>query len=162
MILTEFQKNEIIIKYNMNMTLTNISKTMNISKPTVHLWIKKYKLQKDLIIEKGRGRKKILTEQQESFIINLMDSNKFWKVPKLKNELFNLVRLELSEDALINILKRNKFTYHYHQNKHFLSDKHKNMRLQFALNNIDTNWFNVIFSDESIIIKDQHTGKYWI
>ena len=142
--------------------MSKIAKSMNVNKNTIMLWIKKYKLRKELTIENGRGRKKILSDCQELFIVDIMHFNKFWKISDLKRELHNLIDLELCDNTLINILKRHCFSYNYRKTKQFLSEKHKNIRLQFALNNYDTNWLNVIFSDESMIVKNQHTGKYWI
>ena len=57
MVLSENQKQVIINKYKLNMTISEISKTMNINKNTVHLWIKRYKQNQSLKRKPGSGIK---------------------------------------------------------------------------------------------------------
>ena len=159
--LNEYQKYEIIVKYNMNIPIRQIANEMKINKSTVLLWIKKYKTQQKMEIKKGRGRKNKLTSDQENIIIDLMYKNKYWKIPELKFQL-EKIGINVSEDTLINILKKNEFVYKNRKLKQYLSDIHINIRLQFALNNWETDWTKIIYSDEVLIIKDQHTGKFWI
>lgn len=57
--LTDKQKYEIIVKHEMNMNNTDISKSMNISRPTIIHWINKYIENKSIDRKEGSGRKKI-------------------------------------------------------------------------------------------------------
>jgi len=57
--LTEKQKYEIIIKHEMNMNNTDISKSMGISRPTIIHWIKQYTETESIDRKEGSGRKKI-------------------------------------------------------------------------------------------------------
>ena len=56
----------------------------------------------------------------------------------------------------------NEFHYYsaYPTKKPLLTEKQKNIRLQWALENYNTNWFEVIFSDETTIVKDSVKKKY--
>ena len=157
--LNEIQKHEIIVKYKMNITVRQITKDMGINKSTVQLWIKKYKENENLEIKKGRGRKKKISEDQEKMIVDLMYSNKYWKIPNLKVELEKL-NIYLSENTLINILKKHEFAYKKRKKKPVLTETHKNIRMQFALANIFTDVLRIIYSDEITIVKDQHTDKF--
>jgi hypothetical protein len=42
-----------------------------------------------------------------------------------------------------------------------LTDEHKNKRLQWAIGNKNTNWNNIIFSDEASIWKGLNGTKIW-
>ena len=160
-ILNDNQKHEIIVKYKLNIPIRTIATQMNINKATVSLWISKYKKKEDLQIKKGRGRKRQITDEQEKTIVKLMSENKLWNVYDLKLEVLKY-GITASATSLINILKKNQFTYKCRKKKQYLSNIHKNIRVQFALMNVETDWMKVIFSDETTIIKDQHTGKFWI
>ena len=60
MVLTENQKKEIVLKYNvLNKSFLQISKEMTISRHTVALWINRYNNDKCLERKRGSGRKKI-------------------------------------------------------------------------------------------------------
>jgi transposase len=159
--LNEFQKHEIIVKYKMNIPVRQIAKEIKISKNTVQSYITKYKNTGNLNIKKGRGRKKKLSEDDEKMIINLMYNNKNWKIPELKLELEKL-KINVSENTLINILKKYEFTYKKRKKKPVLTEIHKNIRMQFALMNISTDPFKIIYSDEITIVKDQYTDKFWV
>lgn len=160
--LTEFQIKEIIIKYNLNMTQFEIAQNMNININTVYLWVNKYKNNKSLTTTKGRGPKNKLTKDQENLIIILLNSNKYWKIPNLIIEMEKQHKITISETTMRRILKNNNFKFRKRIIKPLLTKVHKNIRMQFCLTNYYTNWLNIIFSDETKIIKDQHTGKYWI
>ena len=43
MVLSKIEINEIIIKYQMSISINKIAKDMNINKNAVHLWIKRLK-----------------------------------------------------------------------------------------------------------------------
>ena len=57
MVLTEEQKINIINKYKFGYTIDKISQLMQISKTTVHLWIKRYKQGQSLERKPGSGIK---------------------------------------------------------------------------------------------------------
>jgi transposase-like protein len=57
MVLTKEQKNNIINQYKLGHTIQQISESMNISKTTVHFWIKRYKQQQTLERKVGSGIK---------------------------------------------------------------------------------------------------------
>lgn len=57
MVLTEEQKNNIINKYKLGHTIKKIAESMNISKTTVHFWIKRYKKNQSLDRKPGSGIK---------------------------------------------------------------------------------------------------------
>src|SRR5208283_1253404 len=114
--LTIEQKHEIIIRYNMNISTRKIADDMMINQRTVILWINKYKNKEELIIKKGRGRKNKLTNEQELIIVDLMYKNKFWKIPELKLELAK-IKINVSENTLINILKKHNFNYEHRKIK---------------------------------------------
>jgi len=57
--LTDKQKYEIIVKHEMNINNTEIAKSMNISRPTIINWIKRYKNNNSIDRKEGSGRKKI-------------------------------------------------------------------------------------------------------
>lgn len=159
--LNKNQKDEIIMRYKMGMPIRRIAIEMKINKSTVLLWTKKYKNQLPLEVKKGRWKKRKLNEEQEHLIIYLMRENKNFKMTDLKIEL-EKINIYASKNTLIKILKKYGYIYKNRIPKPFLSDDHKNIRLQFSLNNLETDWTKVIFSDEVTIIKDQNTGKFWI
>ena len=57
MVLTEEQKINIINKYKLGWTIKKISESINVSKPTVHMWIKRYKQTQSIERKQGSGIK---------------------------------------------------------------------------------------------------------
>lgn len=155
------QINKIIALHEMNKTNIEIAKQLGISRHTVSLWINKHNNGEKMKVAKGRGRRKKLTDDQERIILDTMYKNVHFTVNDLKKELI-LSNISVSDRTLIRTLKKHNFNYDNLKKKHFLTEVHKNIRMQFALNNMTTDWLRVIFSDEVTIIKDRYKKKYWI
>ena len=76
----------------------------------------------------------------------------------------NLIKLiSLSNGTIINRMKEFGFQSAYPIKKPLLTEEHKRKRLQFALDNYDTDWTTIIFSDETTIVKGgTFLKKRWV
>lgn len=160
MTLTDKQKYEIIVKSEMGYTIREIAKNMKVNKNTVSLWLKRYSDTNKVNRKNGSGRKRIIGEEKEKQIIEDMDVMNI-NAKQINNKL-KKDGIQISDNTVRRILHRNDIIYANPIKKSFLSDKHKEFRLQWALDNYTTDWTRVIFSDETQICTQINKSKMWM
>lgn len=156
----------IISLYKLGWTGTKIATYLNINKNTVSLWISRYNINGTINEESKSGRKRKTTKEQDSQIIKIVKNKEKNKnnftIDEIKIELNN-INIYICNNTIINRMREYNFYSGYPFKKPLLTQKQKEERLQWALDNYFRNWFEVIFSDESTIIKDNNINKkIWI
>lgn len=158
--LTIKDRQKIIDCYKADKTVSIIAQEMEINSKTVCYWIKRYKNKESLETKKGQGRKKKYSDDTVNLIIKLMKENKKYKITHLKHKLMQH-NISLSRSTLKYILKTYGYTYGNGIKKQVLTNTHKRMRFIYAYYNLSTDWTNIIFSDETSIVKDKYTNGAW-
>ena len=145
--LIDKQKYEIIIRRELHQSIRYIEKIMKISKTTVCLWCTRYQQNGNINRLVGSGRKRKTTTIQDNNIIKTLSTNKYITAHEIKKKL----KYPICVRTIHNRLYENKFIYKNPKTKPLLTDAHKQKRLKWAIDNLKTNWKNVLFTDESSI-----------
>ena len=160
--LTIEDRAKIVVMYdNGQLSMECIATELNVNINTVSLWINRYKQTGALKVLPGQGRHRKTSEDQDKDIINIAKQiGKDVTISEIKSQLATK-DLKLSNNTIIGRLRCDGFQCGYPIIKPLLTEEHKRRRLQFAHDNCDTNWCNVIFSDETTIFKGGSRKKLW-
>jgi transposase len=162
MVLSEKKKYEIIVKYEMGLTIREISKDMKIGKNTVSRWLKQYRNYNNVNRKQGSGRKKIINENNTDYLLNEIKKDNTLTTKILAEKIKKEKQINVTAETVRRCIKSNGIIYAMPSIKPFMSDEHKRKRLEWALNNMKTDWSKVIFSDETKIEKHTRIKKRWI
>jgi transposase len=88
-------------------------------------------------------------------------TNNNYTIDVIKEEI-EKINIFICNNTIISRMKEHNFYSAYPFIKPILTEKHKQDRLKWALENYYTNWNDIIFSDESTIIRDSIRKKIWI
>lgn len=161
--LNEYQRNSIVTLYNIGWSGIKISNHLKINICTVYRWVTRYKKTNTVKEIEKSGRKRITTEDQDNEIMKLVkEKGKKFTIDEIRNDL-EKINILLCNNTIINRITEHNFYSGYPFKKPLLTEKHKQDRLQWAIENYDTDWFSVYFSDETTIIKGgTFDKKIWI
>ena len=154
--LTDVDKGEIWSLHKLGYINVEISNQLNISLNTVCHWINKmYNTgnMKNKIVETRKGK---LTLNQVYNIITTITS-KNCSINKLIEEL----KLDVSSSTIKNILKKTRHRFGNSIKKPFLTDKHREDRVNWCTLNFFINTYLIEFSDEMTIWKDKNSSRVW-
>lgn len=158
--LTEKQKYEIIVRHELGQTINKITRDMKITKKTARKWIQKYKEDENVSRKKGSGRNRKTTLEQDNDIVNEIKNNNLLTAENIKDNLAEK-QINISTRTVINRLNELGFSYKKPLTKPFLTEIHKDKRLKWALDNVNTDWNKIGFSDESSIWIGLRGRKRW-
>jgi transposase len=162
--LTILERTNIIILYEKNKwSSIKIAKELKINIHTVLLWINRYKKTGTVneILKSGRFRKTSKINDLK-IIETAKGMHKSFIIDEIREEI-KKINIYLCNNTIINRLKEYGFYCSYPFSKPLLTEEHKRKRLEFALNNYDTDWTFVIFSDETSIVKGGNFNKkIWV
>jgi transposase len=138
------------------MPIKNISICLNISKPIIYKWINKYNYYFENEIQLTTTTYNEITKKTphklaklhifENSICNYVNNNKGCTL----NEIINNNNITISKSSICRILKNNNITHKKINNKIFPRDYNIiNEERSIFANNIDVNYINYIFIDES-------------
>lgn len=161
--INQSKRNDIICLFNLGWTNVKISNYLCINLKTVSHWIKRYEETNNIQEKHKIGRKRKTTKEQDEIIIDIIkNKEKNFIIDDVKNEI-NQLSIYLCNNTIINRMKEYGFYSCYPFKKPYLSELHKQKRLEFAINNYNTDWNLILFSDETTILKDGNfTKKIWI
>ena len=145
-----------IFHYSNKMPIKNISICLNISKPIIYKWINKYNYYFENEIQLTTTTYNEITKKTphklaklhifENSICNYVNNNKGCTL----NEIINNNNITISKSSICRILKNNNITHKKINNKIFPRDYNIiNEERSIFANNIDVNYINYIFIDES-------------
>jgi transposase len=133
-------------------TVREIAEMQNIPKSTVGDVITRFKNLDQLDLLNRGGRKKILTERNENWIVRQVKKNPKTSVPVLTAELQERFKIQVSTEAVQKSLRQNGFNGLVARKKPYINKKNRIKRLLFAnelLFKDETFRNKVIFSLES-------------
>lgn len=161
--LTQMEKAMIIFLYDNNKSMNSIAEELKVNIKTVSLWLKRYNETQSVDINEKRGRHYKTTENENLQIIDVAKKmERCVTINKIRIEISE-IGINLSNNTIIDRLKNCGYHYSYPIKKPFMSEEHKRKILEFAINNYNTDWFSVIFADETTIVKDGNFDrKIWI
>lgn len=160
--LSENEKILIIKYHNDGMSNKEIATIIKVSVNTISKIINKhYSINKEKIVKLKNERKQKASNEIKKYILNLIEINNKYKMGDIRNNIFETKHISLSKSTIYRILKSFNLVYSTAIIKPFLTEKHKNIRLLWALNNINRNWPNIIFSDEASFWINNSTVRCW-
>lgn len=159
--LTEKQKYEIVILREQNRSIRYIAKYMNINAKAVTRWLNRYKNTDSIKRKPGSGRRKKTSKEEDNEIISKIDNNNVHTIKDIQ-KILSEKSIDISKSTIRRRLNENDIIYTNPTRKPLLTARHRELRLNWALNNTSTNWENVLFSDETSVWKNTYKKKYWM
>ena len=159
--LTEKEKYKIVILREENYEINEIAEKMGINRNTVMKWINYYKKNNNVDRKKGSGGIKLTSSDDDELIINIIKKDNDLSIIGIKN-ILEEKDIKISKPTIYRRLIDNNFSCKFPIKKPFLSNDHKKKRLEWAIKHVDTDWNNIIFSDESTIRLSGFNKKKWI
>lgn len=153
---TDLLRSKIIALYELGWSNTKIALYLKINIKTVSLWISRYSETGTVCEIKKPGRKRKTTKDQDLEIQKLVktkcsvDNN--FITDDIKKEL-QKINIFLCNNTIIKRMKEYDFYSAFPFKKPYLTEKQKEVRLQWALENYNTNWFKINFSDSRSLMK---------
>jgi len=136
------------------------AKYLKISRSTVRMWIKRYEETGTVDDIPRPGPNPVTTKVQDRQIIKLIESEK----AKSSNEVAQKLSdkgIRVSARTVQRRLNKQGFHYGKRIRKPLLSPIHIEKRLKWAVANKDRDWNRVIFSDESLFVKNYQLKSVW-
>lgn len=143
-----------------NMSVKSTAKYTKTSVSFVKKWIKRFKECGNVDDELGRGRKRATSKGNDKMICELFTKNPTTTLREGQQKLIKKgVRLSLNtlRSRLQEIGIKNRSTII----KPLLTEKHIENRLNWANANLNRDWSNIIFTDESSFIVRSYYKKAW-
>jgi transposase len=164
MALPVYQRYEIIFlsQHLMGPKLSHaaVAKAVRCDISTVKYWLKRWKQSKDLSDLTRSGRPRATTTKQDQQIISLAEQQTFITSRDITNKL-NRKGVMINERTVQRRLNEAGARYNRPLSKPLLTEVHRKNRLKWARDHKDTNWEQVIFSDETTIRLNSVKGLVW-
>ncbi|KAJ8955597.1 hypothetical protein NQ318_001427 [Aromia moschata] len=152
--LSEAQRARAIAKLEENWSLTEVAAELNVSKSCIFYIKKRWQGEQRLQRTIRQGIGKVSTENEDNALVEFINHNPFETVVKAREETLFPGSLRTTQRHLKQCGFKNCVAAH----KMFLTEEHKQRRVQFANEFLQGNefWNNVLFSDE----KTFQSSKY--
>jgi transposase len=137
-----------------------VAKAVHCAKSTVKYWLKRWTQTKDLKDLTYTGRPRATTSKQDQRIVSLAEEETFITARDIANNL-NRKQVVLSERTVRRRLNEAGAKYNRTMSKPLLTERHRENRLKWAQDHKNTNWDQIIFSDESTIRMNSVKGMVW-
>ena len=142
------------------LSYANAAKHIHCSSSTISEWVQCYRETGDVQDKQGRGLKRSTTEKEDDLIIKLAKTDDNASAPKIQSKLQKR-GINISQQTIRNRLHEAGGSYGFPLLKPLLKKDHLEKRLNFAKDNLNRDWSNVIFSDESTFQLFTYTKKVW-
>lgn len=149
---TKCQRSNVILLHNRGESIRKVSKELNIPKSTVSDIINRFKKFGSVDNKEGRGRKKILSNKDVSYLSRKVKREPFQSASKLAIEMGEVCGKTMSRSTIARALKQQGIKSCTPRRKPFISDVNRKKRLNYAKKYIDmpiSFWKKIIWSDES-------------
>lgn len=145
-------RSEIVIKYNLGVSVINIAEEYNLSRQTIYYQINKYKKFNDVINVHRKGRNRKTTAHEDRLIVRAFKKDPL-KTPKAVSlEWDETASTSISERTIRRRLIEADMKTYIAKPIPFITPKNKLKRLEFAKRYITkpaSFWRNVLWTDES-------------
>jgi transposase len=132
---------------------------MKIDKKTVNEIMKKYRETGSIEDRPGRGRKRKISKEDEKKMIKLA------KKEKPATEIAQMYTSDTGKSIAVNTVRQLLHEHHFYflpkVKIQALSEAHKQARLQYAIEQQNYNWSQVLFSDEKTFWLGSETSHCW-
>ena len=148
-------RTSIINMHKANIPKANIARQLNIHKTTVYRWINREAELGTVNRMQQQGRPQLTTDGEDELIVEFARRHPLCNTTVIKREL----DLQVSNDTIRRRLHRAAIHHFKPASKPFLTDRHRQERLSFALEYYpkdDEFWEKVIFCDEKTFSSDEH------
>lgn len=138
-------------------TASEISRELGVTKDTVYLWIRRWQEEGTLADRRRQGRPRETTDDQDEAIKEAAERNSFTNAVAVAQDL----NLPVSERTVRRRLHEQGIHHRRPAVKEKLTERHRELRLQFARNHEDQGmefWARAVFSDEKTFRSSNH-GK---
>ena len=164
--LTEAKRNQIIGLFKGGATKAHITKTLGFSKTTVLRTIQLYCEGKTLTTQLRSGRPKLLNNEHQKTLKNIVRKNNRQSAEQIKNKFQEKTEMQVSTRTIRRNLHELNIFFRIPASKPLLSDKQRENRLNWCIEKKDwsvNKWKSVIWSDESrfTIFKNDGPGCVW-
>jgi transposase len=107
--------------------ITHVAKIFDTTKATLISWIKAVRSGslELLRVQAGRGRKHLLTDDQEAVVRNWIEEDSQVTIDQLKQKITLEFNLSISRSSVHRIIKRLKFSYITARSQHYKQDSEK-------------------------------------
>ena len=148
-------RSSIISLHEANASIGDIARQLHINRTTVYRWIRRQRERGNINILKRSGRPRCTTAEEDHQIIEAARLTPLTTAVAIKREN----ALQVGSQTIRNRLHEAKIYHHIPAKKPFMTEKHKEERLGFALQYYpvaDDFWKSVIFCDEKTFSTDEH------
>ena len=152
------QRTKIIAMSEAGLMPTAISIKLGISRDTVYRWLMRSD-REDLMDRRRGAPPRATTAEEDKNIIEIAESNPHLNAVQIQQAL----QLSASVDTVRERLHSNGIHHRSPAIKDFLTDKHKQSRLQFAQQYLDKDmdfWSRVIYTDEKTFSSSSHGRRH--
>jgi len=137
-----------------------IAKATNSSLNTVKFWLKRYFETGDVLEKNPSGRPTKTSAKTDRSIENLQEKHPELTSAGIADKL-KRKGVVISDRTVRRRLNQAGFVFGETLRKPLLSERHCKQRLVWAKANMERDWSNVIFSDETIIRLNMYRKKVW-
>lgn len=140
--------------------LKAVAKVVKCDKKTVKYWLERWDVSKDLSDLERSGRPRVTSADDDQQIIQLANKETFTTSHDIKKNL-EAKGIEVSESTIIRRLHEASAKFNLPISKPLLTEQHRLNRLKWAHDHQETNWNQVIFSDETTVFLNRVKGRVW-
>jgi len=146
------------------MSPPSAAKYLRISPNAVNLWLERYKVTGTVDDIPKIGRPRATSDAQDRQIVNMMEIDNPIAKPITLQDISNKMSkkgVNVSAKTISRRLKETDLHYGNIKPKPLLTEHHMEKRLEWAEDNIDRDWSQIIYSDESTFRVTYHRRRIW-
>ncbi len=136
------------------------AKQLRTSRSEVQRWVRRFNETGAVDDVPKCGRPRATNKADERAILNSINQKRPISAPKIQSKLKKKGKV-VSLATIHRRLKENGVVFGSVMTKPLISDDHQRKRLKWAKENIDRDWSNVIFTDESTFTTFAYKKKVW-
>lgn len=144
-------------------TQKRIAKCINCTQSTVSDTLKRYSEQGDVKDHERIGRPALLdiTNSGSNPLTKVVKNNRTFNALQIQNELKSDYNIHLSYNTIRRLRRKLGFRPVQFRRRPKFGENTRRRRLQYALDNLDEDWKNIIFTDESWFILGNNNMVVW-
>lgn len=142
------------------MSFSAAARYMKKSKDFVRKWVNRYKEVKNVDDLPERGKTRVTTKKQDKMIVQLFEKHPTYNLRQVQKILARK-GVEVSLKTIERRLQSAGYGWRSTTLKPFLKPEHCTRRLEWAKENFERDWSNVVFTDESSFWAWVPTRRAW-
>jgi transposase len=149
----------IALDKHLEWTQRDIAEQIGCSQKAVQHTLKRWEEHRTVENLPGRGRKSILdmSDPDDNPITNSIRQHRKSRAKIIKNDIKEELNINISCSTIYRLRRELGFRPVHYRRRVGVSDLAKRKRLQYCLDNMDNDWKDIIFTDESMfILSDEH------